>query len=142
MLCYAFTWLASLMVVEICEFSSYNCTICYHKTQGWWVLHCNAIRKTQSYCISPSVSYFYETKFDIWADFGQAAVLKISAIFLKYPKGQLISKCLLGIFKMKKKSIYISTMVTEVELFLFVFWKNWRQQKDISKLTEIKVRKP
>ena len=27
-------------------------------------------------------------------------------------------------------------MVTQVELFSFIFWENWRHQKDISKLTD------
>ena len=55
-------------------------------------------------------------------------------------KGQLISKCLFGIFnstKKRTKKTYLSTMVPQVELFSFVFSKNWRHQKDISKLTDL-----
>ena len=40
------------------------------------------------------------------------------------PKGQLISKCLFGIFnspKKERKEIDFTTMVPQVELFLFVF---------------------
>ena len=28
-------------------------------------------------------------------------------------------------------------MVPQVELYLFVFWENWRHQKDISKLNDL-----
>ena len=31
----------------------------------------------------------------------------------------------------------MTTMVPQVELFSFVFWKNWRYQKEISKLTDL-----
>ena len=45
-----------------------------------------------------------------------------------HPKGQLISKCLCGIFnspkKRTKKKINFTTMVPQVELFLFVIWEN------------------
>ena len=34
---------------------------------------------------------------------------------------------------------FTTTMVPQVELFLFVFWENWIHQKDISKLTGIEV---
>ena len=43
------------------------------------------------------------------------------------PKGQLISKCLLVIFnspKKRTKKFDFTTMVPQVELFLFVFWEN------------------
>ena len=42
-------------------------------------------------------------------------------------KGQLISKCLFGIFKSPKKrtkKFDFTTMVPQVELFLCVFWEN------------------
>ena len=55
-------------------------------------------------------------------------------------KRQLISKCLLDIFNSPKKGtkkIKFTTMVPQVELFSFVFWENSRQQKDISKLTDL-----
>ena len=55
-------------------------------------------------------------------------------------KGQLISKCLFCIFNSSQKRMSkfdITTMVPQVELFLFVFWENWRHQKDISKLTDL-----
>ena len=42
-------------------------------------------------------------------------------------KGQLISKCLFGIFNSAKKrteNFDFTTMVPQVELFSFVFWKN------------------
>ena len=44
-------------------------------------------------------------------------------------KGQLFSKCLFGVFNSSKKTnkkFNLTTMVSQVELFLFVFWKNWR----------------
>ena len=56
------------------------------------------------------------------------------------PKGQLISKCLFGILnspKKRTKKFKITTVVPQVELFPFVFWKNWRDQKYISKLTDL-----
>ena len=55
-------------------------------------------------------------------------------------KGQLISKCLFGIFnspKKRTKKFDFTTMVPQVELFSFVFWENSRYQKDISKLTDL-----
>ena len=58
----------------------------------------------------------------------------------KYCKDQLISKCLFGIFnspKKQTKKFDFTTMVPQVELFSFVFWENWRHQKDISKLTDL-----
>ena len=42
-------------------------------------------------------------------------------------KGQLISKCLFGIFNSPKKRTKIfdfTTMATQVELLSFVFWEN------------------
>ena len=59
-------------------------------------------------------------------------------ILPKGDKGQLISKCLFGsIFKRTKKFDF-TTKVPQVELFFsFVFWENWRHQKDISKLTDL-----
>ena len=30
-------------------------------------------------------------------------------------------------------------MVAQAELFLFAFWKSWRHQKDISKLTALQM---
>ena len=44
-------------------------------------------------------------------------------------KGQLISKCLFGIFNSPikwTKKFDFTTMVTQVVLFLFVFWEKWR----------------
>ena len=55
-------------------------------------------------------------------------------------KGQLISKCLSCIFNSPKKQMKkfnFTTMVPQIELFSFVFWENWRHQKDISKLTDL-----
>ena len=48
-------------------------------------------------------------------------------------KGQLILKCLFGIFNSPKKltkKFDFTTMVPQVELFSFVFWENWRHQKN------------
>ena len=56
------------------------------------------------------------------------------------PKGQLISKCLFGIFNSpnkQTKKIDFTAKVPQVELFLFGFGENWRHQKDISKLTDL-----
>ena len=42
-------------------------------------------------------------------------------------KGQLISKCLFGIFnfaKKRMKKFNLTNMVPQINLFLFVFWKN------------------
>ena len=54
-------------------------------------------------------------------------------------KGQLISKCLFGVFNSSKKRMKkfdLTTMIPLVDLFSFVFWENWRHRKDISKLTD------
>ena len=56
-------------------------------------------------------------------------------IKISIDKGQLISKCLFGIFncpKKQTKKFNFTIMVPKVKLFLFVFWENWRHQKDIS----------
>ena len=50
-------------------------------------------------------------------------------------KGQLISKCLFGIFNSPKKMN--EKIRLQVELFSFVFWENWKHQKDILKLTDL-----
>ena len=55
-------------------------------------------------------------------------------------KGQLISKCLFGIFnspKRQTKKFDFITMVPQVELFSFIFWENWRHHKYISKLRDL-----
>ena len=55
-------------------------------------------------------------------------------------KGQLISKFLFGFFNSPKKQMKkfdFTTMVPQIELFLFVFWEKWRHQKDILKLTDL-----
>ena len=54
-----------------------------------------------------------------------------SAIFIHcfLPKGQLISKCQFGIFNSPKNE--------QNKTFLFVFWENWRHQRDLSKLTDL-----
>ena len=55
-------------------------------------------------------------------------------------KGQLISKCLFGVFNSPKKQTNkfdFTTVVPQIELFLFVLWENWSNQKDISKLTDL-----
>ena len=62
-------------------------------------------------------------------------------ITLSPAKGQLISKCLFGAFN-SSKQIRPNYYVPQVELFSFVFWKKWRHQKDISKLTDLYVMNP
>ena len=62
-------------------------------------------------------------------------------ITLSPAKGQLISKCLFGIFNSSKK-IRSNYYVAQVELFSIVFWKKSRHQKDISKLTDLYVMNP
>ena len=55
-------------------------------------------------------------------------------------KGQLISKCLFGIFnspKKRTKKFNFTTILPQVKLFSLVFWENWRHQKDILKLTDL-----
>ena len=55
-------------------------------------------------------------------------------------KGQLISKCLFGIFNSSitnEKIRPITTKLPHVDLFSFVFWNHWRHQKDISKWTDL-----
>ena len=62
--------------------------------------------------------------------------------FLKLTKtiGQLISKRFWGTSISSKKrtnKFDFTTMIPQVDLFSFVFWKNWRLQKTISKLTDL-----
>ena len=55
-------------------------------------------------------------------------------------KGPLISKCHFGIFNSSKKwtnILNLTTIVAQVELFSFFFFKNWRHKKDIWKLTDL-----
>ena len=55
-------------------------------------------------------------------------------------KGQLISKCLFGIFNSRKKQTKkfdFTTMVPQVELFWLVFWEKWRHKKNILKLIDL-----
>ena len=64
----------------------------------------------------------------------------VNLMHIEIAKGQLISKCLFGIFNSPKKwtkKFNLSTILPQVELFSFVFWKNWRHQKDISKLPDL-----
>ena len=66
--------------------------------------------------------------------------IKESSKLSNHTKGQLISKCLFGIFnspKKQTKKFNFTTMVPQVELFSFFFWENWRHKKDISKLTDL-----
>ena len=52
---------------------------------------------------------------------------KFSFVYRSPSKGQLISKCLFGIFnspKNRTKKIDFTTMVPQVELFSFVIWEN------------------
>ena len=47
-------------------------------------------------------------------------------------KGQLISKCLFGLFnrsKKRTKQFDLTTMIPQVDLFSFVFWKNLKTPK-------------
>ena len=47
-------------------------------------------------------------------------------------KGQLISKGLFGILNSSKKQMKkfnFATMIPQVDLFLFVFWKKWKTPK-------------
>ena len=53
----------------------------------------------------------------------------VKLLFCWPPKGQLISKCLFGIFnfpKKRTKKFDFTTVVPQVELSSFVFWENWR----------------
>jgi hypothetical protein len=55
-------------------------------------------------------------------------------------KGQLITKCLFGVLNSSKKQTKkfdLTTMISQVEFFLFVFWKNSKHRKDILKLTDL-----
>ena len=56
----------------------------------------------------------------------------IFVTFAVWSKGQLISKCLFGIFDSSKKPTKksdLTTMVPPVELFSFIFWKNLKTPK-------------
>ena len=58
-----------------------------------------------------------------------AAILVANRIISELTKGQLILKCLFGIFNSPKKrteKFNCTTMVPQVELSSFIFWENWR----------------
>ena len=70
----------------------------------------------------------------------ESSYLYISWKNTQIGKGQLLSKCLGSIFdspKKRTKKFDFTTKVPQVELFSFIFWENWRHQKDISKLTDL-----
>ena len=55
-------------------------------------------------------------------------------------KGQFISKYPFGVFNSSKKTnlkFLISALAYWGRNLSFVFWKNWKKQKDISKLTDL-----
>ena len=52
-------------------------------------------------------------------------------------KGQLISKCLFGVFNSPKKQFDLRYHSSKVEFFYPFFWENSRYQKDIPKLTDL-----
>ena len=55
-------------------------------------------------------------------------------------KGQLISEehfSILNPPKKRTKKIDFTIMIPQVELFSFVFWEDWRHQKDFSNLTDL-----
>ena len=57
---------------------------------------------------------------------------RISEIHCEWGKGQLFSKCLLGIFnspKKRMKNFNFTTMVPQVELFSFVFYGELKTPK-------------
>ena len=57
-----------------------------------------------------------------------------------FTKGQLISKCLFGIFNFSKKRTKNSTWLQwylKSNCFRSFFWKNWRHQKEIPKLFDL-----
>ena len=60
--------------------------------------------------------------------------------FADFPKGQLISKGLVGILNSSKKptkNTTYSTMIPPVDLFSFNFWKKLKTPKNISKLMDL-----
>ena len=68
--------------------------------------------------------------------------LKLNNLILYvHSKGQLISKGLCGILycpKKRTKKFDFTTMIPQVDLFLFIFWKKLKtKKKDISKLTDL-----
>ena len=57
-------------------------------------------------------------------------------------KGQLISKCLFGVFNFFQKmnesiQLYYDAWCLRSTCFCPFFWRNWRRQKDMSKLTDL-----
>ena len=84
---------------------------------------------------------YFLTKFNRIDEWSWKLLLsKVAQIQCCKIKGQLISKGLFGILnspKKRTKKFDLTTMIPQVELFSFVFWKNWRHQKYISKLTDL-----
>ena len=101
----------------------------------WWDLN------TFSTVVDLSFSFFFR-KTAVLASITARKNPNICLPYLtiSHSKGQLISKCLFGIFNSPKKwtkKFNFNPTVTQVELFSFVFWENGRHQKYISKLTDL-----
>ena len=80
------------------------------------------------------------SEFDMLALNSKVFVFLLLFTFLCRAKGQLISKCLFGIFnfpKKRTKKFNFTTMVPQVELFSFVFWENWGNHKLLSRYSNL-----
>ena len=85
------------------------------------------IQHPKSMYISRVTSNFYGAEFEIWADFGTNG------------KGQLISKANCQAVNSSKKQTnefnFTTTMIPQVDLFSFVFWKKLKTPKKPFKIT-------
>ena len=90
--------------------------------------NCISKNTTRSRSISAiNEIFFYLHKFS-----SQITSLMFYPLVSRNTKGQLISKCIFGVFNSPKKTNENnSTWVTMAvkSNFLFVFWENWRYQK-------------
>ena len=85
---------------------------CHCKQSAWTMKQGRVSELSKVIVCKPSRELLYETEFDIWAGFGRLlAGLKLSVISLKYP--------------------------TFEGVFSIIFWENRKNQKALSKLTDL-----
>ena len=99
-------------------------------------------------CFALDLSYVYKKKeqrktltdINLFRDYDQkwmsllgfSTILRPFLVIFSPTKGRLISKGLFGILNSSNKwtkKFRLTTMIPQVELFAFFFWRNWRHQK-------------
>ena len=83
---------------------------------------------------------FFFTKYSDFRGEASGFTADIMDDHSKDAKGQLISKCLFGVFNFSQKTndeIQLYCYDTTGRLVFVLFGGNWRHQKEISKLTDL-----